>query len=69
MFDDRGATATTGPGGRPIDMALDRSSRHLYALNSGTDQIVRLDIAPDGSLLETGEMVAVPDGRNGLVVR
>ncbi len=69
LFGDGGLTADTGTGSKPIDMALDRSSRNLYVLNAGTHEIVELDVAGDGSLVDTGRSVTVPDTTVGLVAR
>ena len=69
LFGDGGLTADTGAGSKPIDMALDRSSRNLYVLNTGTHDIAELDVAADGSLVDTGRSVTVPDTTVGLVAR
>jgi 6-phosphogluconolactonase len=69
LFDDQGVTAATGAGSRPIDMAFDRSSRHLYVLNAGTHTVAEFDRAPDGSLLETGVAMQVPASAVGLAAR
>lgn len=66
-LDSDGVTAM--PGGAPIDAAIDRSGRFLYVLDSGT-RITGYSIQRDGSLVDIGDPVNVPDGTlNGLAAR
>ena len=69
LFDDGGATAETGEGSKPIDMALDRRSRRLYVLGAGSHDIQELEVDDDGSLLATGVSVEVPATSVGLLAR
>jgi len=45
-----GVAAKTGDGSKPVDMTIDKTSKHLYVLNSGTRHIKAMDVAADGSL-------------------
>lgn len=69
LFADGGATADTGAGSGPIDMALDRSSRRLYVLAGGSHDIQELEVQSDGSLVATGLSVTVPAAAAGLIAR
>ncbi len=66
LLDADGVTASTGPGSAPIDADTDRTSRHLYVLNSGTDSLSILGVMPDGSLADQGQVTSLPDGSAGL---
>ena len=68
LFDDGGNTASTGDGSTPIDMALDHSSRFLYALGAGTHTISVFKINNnDGSLISLQTVSGLPDHAAGLV--
>jgi 6-phosphogluconolactonase len=69
LFADQGVTAQTGAGSGPIDASFDRSTRHFYVLNAGTDTIAVFERAADGTLLDTGITVPVPAAAVGLVAR
>ena len=63
-----GVAATTGDGSHPIDLALSRHDRFLYALASGTGAI--LGFAVDGgSLAPVNQVEALPPSVSGLVAR
>ena len=66
LLDADGVTASTGTGSSPIDAAVDRPSRHLYVLNSGTDSIAIFGVMADGSLGDLGAISSLPDGAAGL---
>jgi 6-phosphogluconolactonase (cycloisomerase 2 family) len=69
LIDPDGVTASTGTGSSPIDMALSRDGRFMYALSGGTNAITGYRVGHDGSLhpVEPGE--SVPAGTNGLAAR
>jgi 6-phosphogluconolactonase len=50
LLDADGRTGVTGPGSTPIDAALDRRSRFLFVLESGTHEIGVFEVNRDGSL-------------------
>ena len=64
-----GVSGSTGTGSKPIDMAFDRSARHLYVLNTGTRDIESFGAASDGSLTKTSVAVIVPASAVGLAAR
>ncbi len=64
LLDADGVTGSTGGG--PIDITFDRTSHHMYVLNSGSDTVSIFDVMPDGSLDAMGS-VSTPDGAAGLV--
>ncbi len=67
LFNDGGNTASTGTGSTPIDMALDHSSRYLYALGSGTHTISIFKINNhDGSLISVQTVSGLPEHAVGL---
>jgi 6-phosphogluconolactonase (cycloisomerase 2 family) len=66
LLDADGVTGSTGPDSAPIDAAVDRPSKRLYVLNSGTDSIAIFGVAAGGSLSELGEISSLPDGAAGL---
>jgi len=67
LFNDGGNTASTGAGSTPIDMALDHSSRYLYALGSGTHTISVFKINNhDGSLISLQTVSGLPEHAAGL---
>lgn len=65
LLDADGVTASTGAGSSPIDAAFDRSSRNLYVLLDGTEEIAILRRMADGSLDDLGS-VMTPDVAVGL---
>jgi 6-phosphogluconolactonase len=67
LLDADGRSATTGAG--PIDMALSRESRFLYALSSGDDAIDVFRVEHDGGLTAAGSVPGLPDGATGLAAR
>ena len=69
LLDANGRTADTGAGSAPLDMALSRNSRYLYALNSGSGTIGLWSIQADGSLQGLGAVGGLPAGANGLAAR
>jgi 6-phosphogluconolactonase len=64
-----GNTATTGAGSRPIDMAIDRGSQHLFVLNAGTRTIRGFQIEASGALTPTGEVSDLPPTTVGLAAK
>ena len=65
LFADGGVTATSDPA--PIDMALSRGSRFLYALNSGGQSITFYAIgATGGALAPIGKIGGLPAAASGL---
>ncbi len=70
LLDADGITAVTPPGSAPTDMALDRSSRHLYTLNPGGATISAFRVAGDGSLrLIEHQPSGLPAEATGLAAR
>lgn len=61
-----GATAATGEGSRPIDLAMDRDSKFLYSLNAGTHNLAMFTVTADGALVASAMNVKVPDTAAGL---
>lgn len=63
-------SAETGAGSAPTDLALDRNSDHLYALNPQTRTISAFRVMEDGSLqtIET-QSSGLPTTATGLVAR
>lgn len=66
-----GVTAAPGGGALPIDVALSRNGKFLYALTPGLGTISVYQVHPDGSLtaLEPVEGLPVLGGTEGLVAR
>jgi len=65
LFGDGGVTATSGPS--PIDMALSRGSRFLYALNAGGTSISSFAIGiSGGALTPIGTIGGLPASASGL---
>lgn len=71
LLGGKGVAAVTGAGSAPTDMALDRNSRFLYALNPGNSTISAFRVAADGSLqlIETQAAAALTAAATGLVAR
>jgi 6-phosphogluconolactonase (cycloisomerase 2 family) len=69
LFHDGGATASTGDGSKPADMALDDEGRLLYVLDGGTHALSSFRIAADGSLRAAGSASGLPAHAVGLVAR
>ena len=67
LLDADGETGLTGPG--PIDMALTRSSRFLYSLNSGDGTISGFRVTADGGLAPIGGASGLPAAATGLAAR
>lgn len=64
-----GANTSTGADSKPIDMALDRSTKHLYVLNAGSKNIMAFDVGGDGGLKPIGAAINLPGTPAGLVAR
>ena len=64
-----GISATTGAGSKPIDIALDRSTSHLYVLDAGTADLMTFAVGKDGSLKPLGSPLTVPATAVGLAAR
>ncbi|HJR35144.1 MAG TPA: beta-propeller fold lactonase family protein [Gemmatimonadales bacterium] len=69
LLDADGLTGVTGPGTAPIDLALSRNSKYLYALNSGNQTIAAFAVGADGSLTAIGTVSGLPASANGLAAR
>ena len=67
LLDADGKTATTGA--TPIDMALAKGSRLLYALAGGVPEIDGFVVNGDGSLEPIGAVGGLPAGTVGLAAR
>jgi 6-phosphogluconolactonase (cycloisomerase 2 family) len=50
LLDGDGLTASTGDGSSPLDIAMDRFSRHLYSINPGNGTISAFSVAANGAL-------------------
>jgi 6-phosphogluconolactonase (cycloisomerase 2 family) len=66
LLDADGRTGVTGPGSTPIDAALDRGSRFLYVLESGTHEIGVFEVNRDGSLDPLAGVGGLPASAVGL---
>jgi 6-phosphogluconolactonase (cycloisomerase 2 family) len=64
-----GRTGVTGPGSTPIDMALSRNGRFLYALAGGTHRIEVFRVGLGGRLFPLPGVGGLPAGTNGLAAR
>jgi 6-phosphogluconolactonase len=66
LLDEDGVTRATGAGTNPLDMAMSRTGRHLYAISPATQQIVGFRVKLGGGLRHI-QSVDVPAARiNGL---
>ncbi len=68
-LDQDGRTGVTGDGSAPIDMALSRGGRFLYALASGTGEIVAFHVTPTGALVPLTSTGGLPPSVDGLAAR
>jgi 6-phosphogluconolactonase len=59
----------TTPGGAPIDMALDRSGRFLYALVNVTGTVSGFRVGEAGSLEPIGDTTGLPPFAQGIAAR
>ena len=57
----------TGTGSGPIDMAMGKEGRFLYALNGGNQSISSFAVGIDGKLTLLTTKGGVPVGANGLI--
>ena len=65
LFNDGGVTASSDAS--PIDMALSRGSRFLFALNAGGNSITSYAISPaTGGLMPRGKIGGLPASASGL---
>ena len=69
LLDAGGASASTGAGSAPIDLAFSQSDRFLYALSAGTNTISGFRVGSHGKLLAIGEVGGLAAGTNGLAAR
>lgn len=69
LLDADGATASTGAGSAPIDLAFSGNGRFLYALSAGTWTISALRVNEHGELSPVGTTTGLPAGANGLAAR
>jgi 6-phosphogluconolactonase (cycloisomerase 2 family) len=69
LLDADGVAASTGKGSKPIDMALSRGSRFLFALDSGTASISAFRVRSDGGLEEVSGASDLPANAVGLAAR
>ncbi len=68
-LDQDGRTGVTGDGSAPIDMALSRSGRFLYAVASGTGEIVAFRVTSTGALVRLTSTGGLPSSVDGLAAR
>ena len=70
ILDGDGVTAMTGAGSAPTDMALSKSSRFLFALNSATGEILSFAVNKrNGSLTPIDNIGGLPANSTGLAAR
>lgn len=70
ILDADGVTGNIGAGTLPIDMAVTRDGRVLYALAAGTNSIALFAIGADGSLNPLPNWISgLPVGTSGLAAR
>jgi len=69
LLNNNGVAASTGEGSMPIDMALSRRSRFLYALDSGTGAISAFRVLPAGGLDQLRGVSRLPPHAVGLAAR
>lgn len=69
LLDADGIAASTGAGSAPIDMALSRGSRFLYALDSGTAAISAFRVGSGGDLEALPGASGLPPAAVGLAAR
>ncbi len=69
LLDADGATAPTGAGSAPIDLAFSVNDQYLYALSAGANTITAFRALPHGKLQPIGMVGGLPAGTNGLVAR
>jgi 6-phosphogluconolactonase len=63
------ASATTGSGTVPLDMAISANSEFLYVLDDGTGEVSAFRIEPDGSLTALSSAGSLPSGSQGIAAR
>ncbi|MGH7719015.1 MAG: lactonase family protein [Gemmatimonadaceae bacterium] len=66
LRDEDGRTAMTGGGSTPIDVAVSRNSRFLYALAGGNGTVAAFRIESDGGLTPIAGGSGLPAGAVGL---
>ncbi|WP_198343132.1 lactonase family protein [Oleiphilus messinensis] len=66
LLDLDGVTGNTGEGTNPLDMAMSRNGRHLYAISPATEEIVAFRIRGNGSLKNIQSVTAAAPRINGL---
>jgi 6-phosphogluconolactonase (cycloisomerase 2 family) len=64
-----GASAVTGAGSTPTDLALSENSRFLFSLNPGSGAIAVWRIGSDGTLVFTGAAAGIPASATGVAAR
>ena len=69
LLNPDGRTGVTGDGSSPIDMALSKNSKFLYALNNGSDSISAFQVHADGSLVPVGNVGGLAPAGVGLAAR
>ena len=69
LLDRDGVAARTGAGSAPIDLALTRQGRFLYALDSGTAAISAFRVRPGGDLEPVPGASGLPPAAVGLAAR
>jgi len=69
LIDQGGVAGSTGARSAPIDMALTRQSRFLYALDSGTAAISAFRVRPGGELEPVPGVSGLPPAAVGLAAR
>ncbi|HEX9278742.1 MAG TPA: beta-propeller fold lactonase family protein [Casimicrobiaceae bacterium] len=68
-LDADGITGDTGAGSAPIDLALSRSNKFLYSLNSGNGSISAFRVGHSGELTALPTLFGLPAAANGLAAR
>jgi 6-phosphogluconolactonase (cycloisomerase 2 family) len=70
LLGEDGVSAATGDGSGPLDMAMDRSSHYLYALDAGNGGIAAFTVQSDGTLVPLQTLAAgLPDSVYGLAAQ
>jgi 6-phosphogluconolactonase (cycloisomerase 2 family) len=69
ILDATGASAVTGAGSTPTDLALSENSRFLFSLNPGSGLIAGWRIGSDGTLVFTGGAAGIPASASGIAAR
>ncbi len=60
LLDADGVTGDAGPGSRPLDMAIDRTQKHLYLLDAGNQGLSEFEIGRQGALTLDAMTLGLP---------